>query len=224
MNSSLGLFVLNTVLMPGAVLRLHVFEDRYKVLMGQCIERKVPFGVLLCRNGNEIGDDLDPVHIGTTAVIRQVSKLSAGRLYVIASGVRRFKVERVIEKIPFWRAEVAYLHESCSHKRASVFRDLALEGFRDYLEVLLPGCDSQLQAIELPVDVAASSYIIADALQIDVRVKQMLLEVENPTERLRIELALLEEETKRLRALRSRRQPDDSGAQLTPLNARFSRN
>ncbi len=224
MNSSLGLFVLNTVLMPGAVLRLHVFEDRYKALMGQCIDGKLPFGVLFGRNGNEIGDDLDPVHIGTSAIIRQVSKLNAGRLYVIASGVRRFKVERVNEKVPFWRAEVSYLSESCSRKEAIVLRDFAFERFRDYLEVLLPGCGSELETIELPADVAAASYVIADALQIDIRVKQMLLEAENASDRLRTELALLEEETKKLRALRSRGQPDDSGVPAAPLNARFSQN
>ena len=224
MNKSLGLFVLNTVLVPGAALRLHVFEDRYKALMGQCIEQKLPFGVLLCRNGNEVGENLDPVDIGTTAVIRQVSKLNAGRLYIIALGVRRFRVERVTAKAPFWRADVAYLQESCTRADESVLRDLALERFRDYLEVLLPGCGSELESIELPTDLAASSYVIADALQIDVRVKQMLLEAESPSQRLRIELGLLEEETKRLRARRSGGLRDDRGVQLAPQNVRFSRN
>jgi len=224
MNKSLGLFVLNTVLMPGAALRLHVFEDRYKALMDQCIEGKLPFGVLLCRNGNEVGENLDPVDIGTTAVIRQVSKLNAGRLYVIALGVRRFKVERITDTAPFWRADVAYLQEPSHRTDESVLRDLALERFRDYLEVLLPGCGRELEAIELPTDLAATSYVIADALQIDVRVKQMLLEAENPSQRLRIELALLEEETKRLRTRRSRGLSDDRGVQLVPQSARFSRN
>lgn len=224
MNSPLGLFILNTVLVPGATLRLHVFEDRYKALMAACIEQGFPFGVLLDRKGHETGADLSPVEIGTSAVLRQVSKLGAGRLYVIASGVRRFKVDRIVETTPFWRAQVSYLGEPHGSKDTGLLRDLAVERFRDYLEALLAGCGSEVDAVELPTDAAAASYIIADAMQIKNRVKQLLLESASVAQRLRDELALLEAETRRLRALRTGGHRDEGEPQFPSLTARFSRN
>jgi uncharacterized protein len=224
MDSSLGLFVLNSVLVPGAVLRLHVFEDRYKALMAHCVARALPFGVLMDRNGLEVGDDLNPVDIGTTAQIRQVTNLGAGRLYVIAVGARRFKVEKMIGKSPFWRALVSYVDEPEEARDARVLRDLALERFRDYLQALLTGCSRELDALELPAGPSASSWIIADALQVDPQVKQSLLEARSASERLRAELALLEGETRRLRHARARHEKQSQPSEQASFVARFSRN
>lgn len=224
MDSSLGLFILNSVLVPGSVLRLHVFEDRYKALMAHCLDRHVPFGVLLDRNGLEVGDGLDPVDVGTTANIRQIQRLGAGRLYVIADGVARFKMERLIGKTPFWHAAVSYLDEPDEDRDARVLCGLALERFREYLQALLSGCGRELDTLELPAEASASSYVIADALQIDPCVKQTLLEARTPSERLRAELVLLEEETKRVRQSRLRRETPSGEAELASFVARFSRN
>jgi Lon protease-like protein len=225
MDSVLGLFPLNTVLLPGAALRLHVFEDRYKEMMAQCIEHRLPFGVLLDRKGNEVGDDLDPVAIGTAAVIRQVRKLPAGRLYIIAQGARRFKVDRVVGTTPFWRAEISFLEEvDGPSDSASRLRETAIERFKDYLGALLAVSGSELETIDLPSDAAASSYIIADALQVAVGVKQQLLEAASAAERLRTELRLLEEETHRLRTLRAEGALSEPRRSESPFNARFSIN
>ena len=224
MDSVLGLFPLNTVLLPGASLRLHVFEDRYKEMMAHCIERRLPFGVVLDRKGKEVGDDLDPVGIGTAAIIRQVTKLSAGRLYVVAQGTRRFKVDRVVGTLPFWRAEISFLEEiDGPSDTASRLRSTALERFKDYLEALLSVSGSELDAIDFPSDAAASSYIIADALQVAVGIKQYLLEASCAAERLRTELQLLDEEIHRLRALRAEgAQPSEP--RESAFHARFSLN
>ncbi len=223
MDSVLGLFPLNTVLLPGASLRLHVFEDRYKAMMAQCIDQEVPFGVVLDRNGKEVGDNLDPVGVGTTAVIRQVRKLSAGRLYIIAQGTRRFRVDRLVGKRPFWRAQISYLEEhEGPPDTAARLRTTALELFKEYLEVLLSISGQELDSLDLPSDTAASSYIIADALQVDVTVKQHLLEAASSAQRLNAELKLLEDETRRLRLVRESGGDDDT--QILPLPARFSLN
>jgi uncharacterized protein len=224
MDSSLGLFVLNTVLVPGATLRLHVFEDRYKKLMADCIERSLPFGVLLDRNGNEVGPNLDPVSVGTTAVIRRISKLAVGRLYVIATGVRRFKAVRMLEKAPYLCAEVSYLREQDGGRDARILRDLALERFREYLEVLLASAASELDSIDLPTDPIAASYIIADALQVSPVRKQVLLEKASASERLSTELAMLEDETAQLRKLRASKKTSAHEPRASGLVARFSRN
>jgi len=68
----LPLFPLNTVLFPGATLPLHVFEERYKQMINQCLESRSPFGVLLIRSGNEVGTPTEPFEVGTTASIAHV--------------------------------------------------------------------------------------------------------------------------------------------------------
>src|ERR1700687_2420248 len=111
MHSTLGLFPLSTVLVPGANLRLHIFEDRYKRMINECIAQRHAFGVVLDREGRETGDDLDPVEVGTAAEIQEVSMLSQGRLFIVTRGTRRFRVNHIIEKEPFRTADVEYLDE-----------------------------------------------------------------------------------------------------------------
>lgn len=197
----LGLFPLRTVLVPGASLQLHIFEDRYKTLIGGCIESGEPFGVLLDRRGQEVGDDLDPVDVGTTALISEVTRLPQGRMDIVTRGERRFKVARVIGKKPFWEAEVSYLEEPVGSGAASTMQAIAAERFTDYLQALLALFGRELESIRMPEDITAASYLIADALQVDCADKQRLLETPTSIERLRAEMLLLESETKRLRAL-----------------------
>ncbi|MBV8163041.1 MAG: LON peptidase substrate-binding domain-containing protein [Candidatus Eremiobacteraeota bacterium] len=220
MDDVLNLFPLNTVLLPGAMLQLHVFEDRYKEMMAQCIDGELPFGVLLDRSGLR-ADDLDPVDVGTVAVIRKVTRLSAGRLFVIAQGTRRFRIERVIGTTPFWRAEISFLEEvDGPQAKAGRLREAATVRLRDYLAALLAPRGEEIESIELPSDVAASSYLIADALQVASPVKQELLEAGSAVERLRAELALLDTEIERLRS----EQPAAGSEQRSTFPARFSLN
>ena len=67
--SELALFPLNLVLFPGMRLPLHIFEERYKAMIGACIEAEEPFGVLLIKEGQESGEPVEPVQVGTTARI-----------------------------------------------------------------------------------------------------------------------------------------------------------
>src|SRR6266545_4748417 len=59
MTQKLPLFPLNAVLFPGAAIQLHIFEDRYRLMIGRCLEQRSPFGVVLIRSGSEISPD-DP--------------------------------------------------------------------------------------------------------------------------------------------------------------------
>ncbi len=215
---------MNTVLLPGAALRLHIFEDRYKQMIGACIREQIPFGVVLDRSGSEVGEELDPVKVGTTAVIREVTKLPEGRLYIVAYGVRRFKIKQVLSTNPFWQAEVAYLAEPLGPAdSASRLRETAQDQFRDYLQALLAVSGGELEDITLPPDAAVSSYLIADALQVGLAVKQQLLETHTAAERLRAELKLLDQEIRRLRGLRSA-SATERRAKSTPFNVKFSLN
>ncbi|HKW44384.1 MAG TPA: LON peptidase substrate-binding domain-containing protein [Candidatus Eremiobacteraceae bacterium] len=225
MESTLGLFPLSTVLVPGATLRLHIFEERYKQMIGECIAQRRPFGVVLDKDGRETGDDLDPVDIGTAAEIREVSVLAQGRLFIVTRGTRRFRVSGVIAKEPFWSATVEYLDEPVGQPEAAEeLRVTAVDHFKEYLSALLAVPQSDLDRIDLPGDAAASSYLIADAMQVAPAAKQRLLEADSASDRLRDELFLLVSETRRLRAARLRRDKDPMSKLAAPFDVRFSGN
>src|SRR5580704_16248675 len=138
MQSTLGLFPLSTVLVPGAILRLHIFEDRYKRMINECIAERRAFGVVLDRDGHETGEDLDPVDVGTAAEIREVSVLDQGRLFIVTRGTRRFRVNGIIAKEPYWSAAVEYLDERLGQpETAEKLRITAVDHFKDYLSALL---------------------------------------------------------------------------------------
>lgn len=222
----LGLFPLRSVLVPGASLRLHIFEDRYKEMIGACIEQGAPFGVVLDLANKEVGDDLDPATVGTTAEICEVTHLSQGRLFIVTRGVRRFRVNRFTQTKPFWAAEVTYIEESIGPaETANRLRATALERFRDYLQALLALSGRELDVVQLPEDPAASSFLIADAMQVDAAAKQILLETPTAAERLVAELKLLEDETRRLRAEHTGESgDDDAGSRRNTIKVRISLN
>ena len=58
--AQLSLFPLNLVLFPGMPLPLHIFEERYKAMIGDCVEREQPFGIVLIKEGQEVGDPAEP--------------------------------------------------------------------------------------------------------------------------------------------------------------------
>ncbi len=100
------MFPLSTVLFPGAGLPLHVFEERYRVLMGHCLDGDGEFGVVLISRGSEVGGGDQRVGIGTVARIANVAELEDGRLLVVATGVRRVRVEDWLPDDPYPQAVV----------------------------------------------------------------------------------------------------------------------
>lgn len=89
----LPLFPLNTVLFPGMPLELHIFEERYKLMIGQCIDQNKPFGVALIRTGRvEHGILPDPYRVGCAAHISRVQPLWQGRMNILAIGRERFRI------------------------------------------------------------------------------------------------------------------------------------
>jgi Lon protease-like protein len=103
---TLGMFPLSTVLFPEAGLPLHVFEDRYRRLMGTCLESDGEFGVVLIARGSEVGGGDERVGIGTVARIANVAELDDGRMLVVATGVRRVQVSEWLPDSPFPCARV----------------------------------------------------------------------------------------------------------------------
>jgi len=116
----LGMFPLSTVLFPEAGLPLHVFEERYRSLMGHCLEADREFGVVLIARGPEVGGGDERVDVGTVARIANVAELDDGRMLVVATGVRRVRVEEWLPDDPYPQAVVTDLPDRSCACRADV--------------------------------------------------------------------------------------------------------
>jgi len=204
----LRLFPLNTVLFPGAVLNLHVFESRYKQLISECLEGGEPFGVALIREGDEAGDpDVMPHEVGTTAEIAGVTPLEQGRYFINTVGRRRFRIEHVVQREPYLLVDVRYLAEDPAPNARPVQR-LAREiraVFSEYLRLLVEFSGMQAE-VDLPPDPMDASFLIGDALQVADSMKQRLLELSSTEQRLTVELGFLRRLLPQLQTLLERKQ------------------
>jgi Lon protease-like protein len=90
--SGFPLFPLNTVLFPGGLLPLRVFEARYMDMSRQCLREKSMFGVCLIREGSEVGKPAVPELVGCRARIVECDMQQMGVLQLLAQGVDRFRV------------------------------------------------------------------------------------------------------------------------------------
>ena len=101
------MFPLGSVLLPGAILPLHVFEDRYRVLVRDCLQAEEPeFGVVLISRGSEVGGGEQRSSVGTVARMLQVAELDNGRFAVVCVGTRRIRVNAWLPDDPYPLADV----------------------------------------------------------------------------------------------------------------------
>lgn len=106
--TTLRLFPLNTVLFPGMPLTLQVFEERYRLLVSECLAQQEPFGIVLIREGPEVGGNAVPHDMGATARIEHVQPVDGVRLAVQARGERRFRIVRLHHDRAYLFADVEY--------------------------------------------------------------------------------------------------------------------
>jgi Lon protease-like protein len=202
----LRLFPLSTVLFPGAILNLHVFEPRYRQMISECLDANEAFGVVLIREGQDAGDaDAMPHDVGTTAEICDVTPLPAGRYYISTTGRRRFRIRDVISRDPYLLVEVEYLEEELEDGSAvGELSEEVREEFREYLRLLVEFSGTSAE-FDVPNDPVDASFLIGDALQVADAMKQRLLELSNTKQRLTVELGFLRRLLPQLRTLLERK-------------------
>jgi uncharacterized protein len=101
------MFPLGSVLVPGMILPLHVFEPRYRALVRDCLAGDREFGVVLIERGSEVGGGDVRTDVGTMARILRADELPDGRFAVGAVGMRRIRVDAWLDDDPYPRAEVS---------------------------------------------------------------------------------------------------------------------
>jgi Lon protease-like protein len=208
-TGQLRLFPLNTVLFPGAVLNLHVFEERYRTMIAECLDAGEAFGVVLIRDGREAGDpDVTPYDVGTTAEIAEVTPLPAGRYYISTTGRRRFRIAQIVSREPFLRADVEFLDEDVDDPRADELTHRVRGEFSEYVRLLV-AFSGRSSDVEVPADPVDASYVVGDALQVADALKQRLLELRTAEARLAAELGFLRRLLPQLRQLLERKKTQE---------------
>ncbi len=154
--TEIPIFPLRSVLCPGVALPLHIFEERYRLMIGRCIERGEPFGVVLLREGAEVGALHGEVAaVGTTAAIRRAGAYPDGRLDILTVGQQRFRLEgidRVSE--PYLLGRVSLLDEPTGPEEELRARAQQVgQRFLEYLELLQPAGDADGPEIEIEFEI-----------------------------------------------------------------------
>ena len=208
MSQSLPLFPLGTVLYPGLVLPLHIFEERYRELVQDLLAGPEPrqFGVIAIREGRETGiAGVRALHeIGCTATLRQVDEQDDGRYNLVTVGTDRFRLLRLDDSRSYLQAEVDLLPEQAGDEAAAGLAVRAVQqAFLAYLQTLAQRGATRVSVPDLPGEPVLLSYVVAASVIVDLPVKQALLAEPDATSRLTAERALLARETTMLRTLPS---------------------
>jgi Lon protease-like protein len=203
-ESDLPLFPLNTVLFPQARLPLHIFEPRYREMIARCLEEDLAFGVVLIKEGPEVGGPATPHEVGTIARVIDVARLADGRMNIIVAGITRFKLLDRFNDRAYTTARVQLLAdenvdlnmtERTARRTAQLFKDYAA-AVRSIAET---DEEPEKEELELPKDPTVLSYSIAASLPISMSDKQTLLAAPTTIQRLRRETVFLERELQLLR-------------------------
>ena len=167
----LPLFPLEVVLLPGTPLPLHIFEPRYKEMIGECLANETPFGVIRAL-------DEGIAEVGCTAEIITVTKqYPDGRMDLIAEGRNRFEVLELNQERSFLRAEVLIVPD----EQGSPEQEEPVRAIQLHLEILsLAGAVQDLSA----ADQNQLSFYLAGSLPLDLDFKQKLLAMRSEGQRI----------------------------------------
>ena len=204
--TKLALFPLNLVLFPGMELPLHIFEERYKDMIGECLEQDVPFGVVLIKEGLEVGAPADPERIGTSTRILRSEILDQGRMNIVTKGERRFEIEEIIQRVPYVVGRVRFLVELEGEGCAELIPQINDE-YVDLVKNLTALTGGYTSRVEIPEDPIELSYAIAGNLNLEPHLRQSLLVTETAATRLFDLIPLLKQGNETLREQITKQNP-----------------
>ena len=201
------LFPLHTVLFPGAPLRLHIFEKRYRTMIDDCIHLSKPFVVALISQGAEALKELaEPYGIGTTARITQVQRLVDGRMNIVAVGEKRVRIMAIEKDLqPYLVGDIRpfpLLTSSPDDVQAEAKR--LSQWIERYMELLSAGNEEKVEISKLAAAPVELAYTTASMLQISNAQKQEILSLESDLELLQRMNMILRQEYALLKATLSK--------------------
>jgi Lon protease-like protein len=193
-NAWLPLFPLNTVLFPGGVLPLKVFETRYVDMVRDCMKHEMPFGIVQIKSGQEVGPAAEPEAVGCLAVIGRWDMQDLGVLLLRIQGGERFRIietrvlpdQRLEARIEMIEADVAAavtaIHVSCAKALKVIIDNVNLKGRAEQ-------GDAFISPFAQPFQLDDTGWVAnrwCEILPIPLKARQKLLELENAQSRLAI--------------------------------------
>jgi Lon protease-like protein len=211
-TARLPLFPLNTVLFPGVVMPLHIFEDRYRSLVRDLIalppDTAREFGVVAIKVGYEVGErGVQTIQrTGCAALVTEVTANPDGTFEIMVVGRRRFHVERLDPTDDYLRADVEWLPDATGDEspgQAEQIAEDAVELFGVYRAVVTELRGDDVLEGATPTDPVDLSYTLAAALVITLAERQAMLEAPDVVARLRLGIQLMRAELRAISAIAS---------------------
>jgi Lon protease-like protein len=172
--SDIPLFPLNVVLMPGTPLPLHIFEERYKQMVNECLESGAEFGMVLA-------DESGTRQVGCTArIVELVQRFDDGRLVILVEGSRRFELKNVFTGKPYYVGEIEYIEDGPEEDVTPLAEECVA-----LLERVVEAATEGSVGIEIEPPYRNLSFAIAGRIEFDLETRQQILEL--PTEKGRLE-------------------------------------
>lgn len=196
----LPMFPLGTVLFPYAVLPLHVFEPRYRVMTRRVMDGDGEFGVVLIERGSEVGGGDVRFDVGTIARIIQAAELPDGRFALASVGTRRIRAVRWLPDDPYPRAEVVEVPERAASDSDVALRSSVIEALAALAALARERDPAVPEPPELDADPVRASFEAAAIAPIGPFDAQRVLEAADASERLSLLWALVNDRVDELRA------------------------
>jgi Lon protease-like protein len=213
------LFPLELVLFPQMVLPLHIFEQRYRQMISDCLKNNMPFGVVMLASGDSVQEGRDiseparPAAVGTLARITEVTRIPDGRMIIETIGTERFRLIEFHNDKAYMTGDIEIWEDGISlDPRLDDEMIEVRQTFESYLEILMELAGRRIEGLEIPQAPDLLSYFIPNWLQINMDDKQRLLEAPDPFERLRAERLILHSELQLLQKVK-----EEASRQLSSL-------
>ena len=179
------LFPLGLVALPSELVPLHIFEERYKTMIGRCLEERSEFGIVWLAD-----DGLRP--IGCACEIAEVlDRMEDGRINLIARGTRPFRIEARQDGLPYPAATVEFLADKLEEPDSGAAED----AHAAYADLVTQATDRTPDLAEIA---GMSAYQMAATVDFGLDAKQGLLDLRSETARLRLVTRLFRAAIKRL--------------------------
>ena len=201
--TEIPLFPLNVVLMPGTPLPLHIFEERYKQMVNECLESEKEFGMVLADEAGTRG-------VGCTArIVELVQRYDDGRLVILVEGSRRFKLNEILAGKPYYVGEIEYLEDEPGEDVTSLAEECV-----ELLERVVAAATEGSVDIEIEPPYRNLSFAIAGRIEFDLATRQQILELGTEKERLTKVKELLTEAAEKLERDRKIREKAEKNGHL----------
>jgi Lon protease-like protein len=167
----------NLVLFPQVAVPLHIFEERYKLMINRCIDLDEVFGLVLLQEDAEQESERTIYHVGVTARVIQVDRLEDGRMNILCAGETRFRIEEFTGRTPYWTGIVEFLEDAPDKSDAlqSAFEEVS-GLYQRAMELTSRLKETEIPQVDLPDSALGLSYMVSYVLDLSPARKQELLE------------------------------------------------